>query len=237
MTRTVVITGGTRGIGLAIARRMADAGHRVAVTARNAPGDDLPDGVTFHAADMTDAAGLDAALAEIREQHGPVEILVANAGLTRDQLVLRMSDDDFAAVVDANLTGSYRIAKRVVRDMMKARWGRMIFVSSVVGFSGQTGQANYAASKAGLLGLARTLAREFASRNITSNMVVPGPIDTAMLADVDDAVREGIAAAVPLGRYGTADEVAAAVQFLCSDDAAFITGAVLPVDGGLAMGL
>ncbi len=237
MSRTVVITGGTRGIGLATARRMADDGHRVAVTARNAPADDLPDGVTFHAADMTDGDALDAALTEIREQHGPVEILVANAGLTRDQLVLRMSDDDFAEVVDANLTGSYRIAKRVVRDMMRARWGRLVFVSSVVGFSGQTGQANYAASKAGLLGLARTLAREFASRNITSNMVVPGPIDTAMLADVDDAMREGIASAIPVGRWGTPDEVAAAIQFLCSDDAAFITGAALPVDGGLAMGL
>ncbi len=237
MSRTVVITGGTRGIGLATARRMADAGHRVAVTARNAPDGDLPEHVTFHAADMTDADALDAALAEIREQHGPVEILVANAGLTRDQLVLRMSDDDFAAVVDANLTGSYRITKRVVRDMMKARWGRIVFVSSVVGFSGQTGQANYAASKAGLLGLARTLAREFASRNITSNMVVPGPIDTAMLADVDEAMRDGIASAIPVGRWGTPDEVAAAIQFLCSDDAAFITGAALPVDGGLAMGL
>jgi 3-oxoacyl-[acyl-carrier protein] reductase len=216
---------------------MADDGHRVAVTARNAPADDLPHGVTFHAADMTDGDALDAALAEIREQHGPVEILVANAGLTRDQLVLRMSDDDFAEVIDANLTGSYRIAKRVVRDMMRARWGRLVFVSSVVGFSGQTGQANYAASKAGLLGLARTLAREFASRNITSNMVVPGPIDTAMLADVGDAMREGIASAIPAGRWGTPDEVAAAIQFLSSDDAAFITGAALPVDGGLAMGL
>ena len=164
-------------------------------------------------------------------------ILVANAGLTHDQLVLRLSDDDFAHVIDANLTGSYRIAKRVIREMMKARWGRLVFVSSVVGFTGQTGQANYAASKAGLLGLARTLAREFASRGVTSNMVVPGPIDTAMLEAVDDATREGITAAVPLGRYGTPDEVAAAIQFLCSDDAAFITGAVLPVDGGLAMGL
>lgn len=237
MSHTVVVTGGTRGIGLATARRMAGAGHRVAVTARNPPTEQLPDGVTFHEADMTDADGLDAALTDIRDQHGPIGILVANAGLTHDQLVLRLSDDDFAHVIDANLTGSYRIAKRVIRDMMKARWGRLVFVSSVVGFTGQTGQANYAASKAGLLGLARTLAREFASRGVTSNMVVPGPIDTAMLEAVDDATREGIAAAVPLGRYGTPDEVAAAIQFLCSDDAAFITGAVLPVDGGLAMGL
>ena len=237
MSHTVVVTGGTRGIGLATAIRMAGDGHRVAVTARNPPAEPLPDGITFHAADMTDAEGLDAALADIRDQHGPIEILVANAGLTHDQLVLRLSDDDFAAVVDTNLTGSYRIAKRVVRDMMKARWGRLVFVSSVVGFSGQTGQANYAASKAGLLGLARTLAREFASRGITSNVVVPGPIQTAMLDTVDDATLDSIAAAIPLGRCGTPDEVAAAIQFLSSDDAAFVTGAVLAVDGGLAMGL
>ncbi len=237
MSRTIVITGGTRGIGLATARLMAAAGHRVAVTARNEPTDELPDGVTFHPADMTDGDALDTALEAIRDRHGPIEVLVANAGLTHDQLVLRLDDERFASVVDANLTGTYRVVRRVVRDMMKARWGRMVFVGSVVGFMGQTGQANYAASKAGLVGLARTLAREFATRNITTNVVAPGPIDTRMLEVVDEATRDGIAAAVPLGRFGTPNEVAAAIGFLCSDEAAYITGAVVPVDGGLSMGL
>ena len=186
--------------------------------------------------DVTDEASVDAAFSHIEDQLGPVEILVSNAGITKDGLVLRMSEDDFTSVIDANLTSGYRVAKRAVKGMMKGRWGRMVFVSSVVGLGGQAGQANYAASKAGLVGLARSLAKEFASRNITVNIVAPGPVQTDMIDALTDDQKEGILGAVPLGRFAQPDEIAASVAFLASEDAGFITGAILPVDGGLAMG-
>tara|TARA_Y100001001_G_scaffold40648_1_gene35369 strand:- start:1518 stop:2108 length:591 start_codon:yes stop_codon:yes gene_type:complete len=186
--------------------------------------------------DVTDSATVDAAFATIEEELGPVEVLVANAGITRDGLVLRMSDGDFTDVLDANLTGAFRVARRAVSAMMRARWGRIILVSSIAGRIGQTGQANYAASKAGLVGLGRSLAKEFASRNVTVNVVAPGPILTDMLAALPEEQQADYAEAVPLGRLGQAGEVAAAVTFLASDGAAYVTGAVLPVDGGLFMG-
>jgi 3-oxoacyl-(acyl-carrier-protein) reductase len=237
MSRVVLVTGGSRGIGLATAAAFAARGDRVAVTYRNAPpaaADEL--GLLCVPCDVTDADQVDAAFTTVEEALGPVEVLVSNAGITRDTLVLRMSDDDFMEVLDANLAGGYRVAKRAVKTMMRARWGRIIFLSSVVGRSGQAGQANYAASKAGLVGLCRSLAREFASRNITANVVAPGPIETDMTDVLEDTTRAAIADAVPLGRFGTPDEVAAAITFLASDPAAYITGAVIPVDGGLGMG-
>jgi 3-oxoacyl-[acyl-carrier protein] reductase len=236
-SRVVLVTGGARGIGLAIARAFAADGHRVAITHRSGPPTDRAgDGLLCIPCNQDDGEQVDAAFARIEAEPGPVEVLVANAGITADMLVLRMSDDDFSNVVETNLVGGFRVAKRAVQKMMRARWGRIIFIGSVVGTAGQAGQANYAASKAGLVGLARSLAREFASRAVTVNVVAPGPIDTEMLAAVGDDRRQAIAAAVPIGRLGRADEVAAAVRFLASDEAAFITGAVLPVDGGLGMG-
>lgn len=237
MSRTALVTGGTKGIGLACARALAEAGHRVAVTTRDpdASGDGL-DGLLVVACDVTDPASIDEAFATVEDELGPVEILVSNAGVTADGLVLRMGEGDFGRVVDTNLAGGFRVAKRAVRRMTRARWGRIVFVGSVVGATGQAGQANYAASKAGLVGLARSLAREFASRSITVNVVAPGPIDTDMLAAVGDDRRALIGAAVPLGRLGQPEEVAAAVRFLASDEAGYVTGAVLPVDGGLGMG-
>ncbi len=235
--RVVLVTGGTRGIGRACALRLHEAGHRVAVTSRSGTGDDLPAGILVVACDVTDPATVDAAYARIEEELGPVEVLVANAGITADTLAVRMSDTEFSSVVDTNLTGAFTCARRALRPMMKARWGRLVFISSVVGLAGQTGQANYAASKAGLVGLARSLAREYASRSVTANVVAPGPITTDMLAALPDDRRAAIAAAVPLGRLGEPDEVAAAVAFLVSDDAAYITGAIIPVDGGLGMGV
>ena len=185
---------------------------------------------------MTDPGQVDKAFTEVEDALGPVEVLVSNAGITRDALVLRMSDRDFTDVVDANLAGGYRVAKRAVRTMMRARWGRIIFISSIVGSTGQAGQANYAASKAGLVGLARSLAREFASRAITVNVVSPGPMATDMMDTIPEDRRAAIAEAVPLGRFGTPEEVAATIRFLASDEAAYVTGAVVPVDGGLSMG-
>lgn len=235
--RVVLVTGGNRGIGLACARAFADAGHKVAVTYRSEPppADDAA-GILAVRCDVTDTAQVDAAFTAIEEALGPVEVVVSNAGMTADMLVLRMSDDDFSGVLDANLTGGFRVAKRAVQKMMRARWGRIIFLGSVVGSTGQAGQANYAASKAGLVGLARSLAREFASRNITVNVVAPGPVATDMFAAVSDDARQAIESAVPLGRLAEPSEVAAAVQFLASDGAAYVTGALLPVDGGLGMG-
>ena len=237
MSRVVLVTGGNRGIGLACALAFAADGHRVAVTCRGeAPAELVDAGILAVPCDVTDSATVDAAFATIEEELGPVEVLVANAGITRDGLVLRMSDGDFTDVLDANLTGAFRVARRAVRGMMRARWGRIILVSSIAGRIGQTGQANYAASKAGLVGLGRSLAKEFASRNVTVNVVAPGPILTDMLAALPEDQQAAYAEAVPLGRLGQAEEVAAAVTFLASDAAAYVTGAVLPVDGGLFMG-
>ncbi len=234
--RVAFVTGGTRGIGLACARQLADDGYRVAVGSRSKP-DDLDDRLFWVSCDVTDGESVDAAFGTI-ETHfaATVAVLVANAGITRDGLVLRMKEDDFVDVVDANLTGAFRVSKRAVKGMMKARWGRIILMSSVVGSLGQTGQANYSASKAGLAGLGRSLAREFASRNITVNIVAPGPIATDMLAALGDAARDAMVDAVPLKRVGEPDDIAAAVSFLASEGAGYITGATIPVDGGLGMG-
>ena len=233
MSRSVLVTGGNRGIGLAIARRLAAAGDSVTVTSRS--GAEVP-GLTVAQCDVRDASAVDAAFTAAEAEHGPVEVVVANAGITRDQLLALMSEDDFGAVIDTNLTGAYRVAKRAVRPMIRMRRGRIIFISSVVGLLGSGGQANYAASKAGLVGLARSLARELGTRNITVNVVAPGFVDTDMTAALADDKKAAILAGVPLRRYASADEVAAAVAFLASADAAYITGAVLPVDGGLGMG-
>ena len=233
--RTVLVTGGNRGIGLATAKRFQAAGHRVAVTARSGVADDV-DGLMVVKCDVTSTESVDAAVTAVEEALGTVEVLVSNAGITKDGLVLRMGDDDFTDVLNANLTGGFRVARRAVKGMMRARWGRMVFVSSVVGLGGQAGQANYAASKAGLVGLARSLAKEFASRNITVNVVAPGPIETDMLAALDDRQRAAMLAMVPAGRLGAPEEIAAAIAFLASEDAGYITGTVLPVDGGLSMG-
>lgn len=232
------MTGGNRGIGLATAKRFQAGGHQVAVTSRSAAGDDLDElaGLFVVRCDVTDSESVDAAVGEVEESLGPVEILVSNAGITRDGLVLRMADSDFTEVLDANLTGGFRIARRVVKQMMRARWGRIVFVSSVVGLGGQAGQANYAASKAGITGLARSLAKEFAGRNITVNVVAPGPVETDMLAALSDAQRTAMLDLVPIGRLGVPAEIAAAVEYLASEDAGFVTGTVLAIDGGLSMG-
>ncbi|HEY6533567.1 MAG TPA: 3-oxoacyl-ACP reductase FabG [Acidimicrobiales bacterium] len=235
--RVVLVTGANRGIGLACARAFADAGDRVAITYRSAPPPpELAKDLLCVSCDVTDVEQVDAAFAEIEATLGPVEVLVSNAGMTADMLVLRMSEDDFTGVLDANLVGGFRVAKRAVQKMMRARWGRIVFIGSVVGSTGQAGQANYAASKAGLVGLARSLAREFASRNITVNVVAPGPVATDMFAAVSDDTRAAIEGAIPLGRLADPAEVAAAVVYLASDGAGYVTGAVLPVDGGLGMG-
>ncbi|HBW19517.1 MAG TPA: beta-ketoacyl-ACP reductase [Actinobacteria bacterium] len=233
MARSVLVTGGNRGIGLAIAERLAVGGDAVTITSRS--GEEVG-GVTVARCDVRDAAQVDAAFGVAEAAHGPVEVLVANAGITRDQLLALMSEDDFAAVLDTNLTGAYRVARRAVRGMIRLRRGRIIFISSVVGLLGSGGQANYAASKAGLIGLARSLARELGSRNITVNVVAPGFVDTDMTAALPEDRKQAILAGVPLGRYASAQEVAAAVPFLAGDEAGYITGAVLPVDGGLGMG-
>jgi 3-oxoacyl-[acyl-carrier protein] reductase len=233
--RVVLVTGGAKGIGLATARAFAANGDRVAITYRSAPPADK-EGLLCVPCDVTDEAQVEAAFEQVEEALGPVEILVSNAGITADMLVLRMKEADFTRVIDANLSGGFRVARRAVTKMMRARWGRIIFISSVVGAGGQAGQANYAASKAGLVGLARSLAREFASRNVTVNLVAPGPISTDMMDAVSDERRTALESAVPAGRFGTPEEVAAAVVFLASDAAAYTTGAVIPVDGGLSMG-
>lgn len=234
MSRSVLITGGNRGIGLEIARAFLELGDKVAITHR---GSGAPDGMLGVQCDVTDSAAVDAAFSEVEAAHGPVEVLVANAGMTDDTLMMRMSDESFSGVLDANLTGSFRVAKRATPAMLKARRGRMIFISSVVGFMGSAGQVNYAASKAGLMGLARSISRELGGRGITANVVAPGFIDTDMTAGLAEARKAEILGTVPLKRYGSSAEVAAVVAFLASDAAAYITGAVLPVDGGLAMGL
>ncbi|MBO8198241.1 3-oxoacyl-[acyl-carrier-protein] reductase [Streptomyces smyrnaeus] len=233
MSRSVLVTGGNRGIGLAIARAFAEAGDKVAVTYRSG---EPPEGFLGVKCDITEPEQVEQAYKEIEEKQGAVEVLVANAGITRDQLLLRMSEDDFASVVDTNLTGTYRVVKRASRAMLRARKGRIVLISSVVGLMGQAGQANYAASKAGLVGFARSISRELGSRNITCNVVAPGFVDTDMTRALTDEQREEIVKQVPLGRYATPEEVASSVRFLASDEAAYITGAVIPVDGGLGMG-
>jgi 3-oxoacyl-[acyl-carrier protein] reductase len=229
----VLVTGGNRGIGLAIARAFAEQGDAVAVTHR---GSGAPEGLFGVQCDVTDAEAVDRAFTEVEERQGPVEVLVSNAGITRDGLLMRMKEPDFTDVVDANLTAAYRVAKRAAARMVRARWGRMIFISSVVGLTGSAGQVNYAASKAGLVGVARSIARELGSRGITANVVAPGFVSTDMTAELPEARRKEILASVPLGRYAEPGEIAGVVRFLASDDAAYITGAVLPVDGGLGMG-
>ena len=233
MSRSVLVTGGNRGIGLAIARAFAEAGDKVAVTYRSG---EPPEGLFGVRCDITDPEQVERAFKEVEAEHGPVEVLVANAGVTRDTLLLRMSEEDFTSVLDTNLTGSFRVVKRASRAMMRARKGRVVLISSVVGLTGSPGQANYAASKAGLVGFARSLARELGPRNITVNMVAPGFVDTDMTAVLSDERRAEIVAGVPLGRYASPAEIASTVRFLSSDEAAYITGAVIPVDGGLGMG-
>ena len=232
-SRSVLVTGGNRGIGLATARALAAEGHRVAVTHRSSA---APDDLLGVRCDVTSSEDVDRAFGEVEAAQGPVEVLVSNAGITDDQLLLRMTEDSFAKVLDANLTAAFRVAKRASRGMLKGRFGRLVFVSSVVGLSGQAGQANYAASKAGLVGFSRSLARELGSRGITSNVVAPGFVDTDMTAELGDARREELLRTIPLGRTATADEIAGVVAFLASDASAYVTGAVLPVDGGLGMG-
>ena len=231
--RSVMVTGGNRGIGLAIARHFAAAGDAVAVTYRSG---EPPEGLFGVRADVTDETSVAAAFDAVEEHQGPVEVLVANAGITRDTLVLRMSEDDFTSVVDTNLTGAFRVARRAAKGMLRLRRGRLIFISSVVGMSGSAGQVNYAASKAGLVGLARSLARELGSRSITANVVAPGFVATDMTAELSDERRAEIVDQVPLRRYAQPEEVAAVVGFLASDAAGYVTGAVVPVDGGLGMG-
>jgi len=227
------VTGGNRGIGLAIARAFADLGDAVAVTHR---GSGAPDGLLGVRCDVTSTEEVQAAFEAVEAEQGPVEVLVSNAGITDDTLLLRMSEETFTRVLDANLTGAFRVAKRAARSMLRARRGRMVFVSSVVGLSGGAGQANYAASKAGLVGFARSVARELGPRGITANVVSPGFVATDMTAAIPEERRAEILGQVPLGRYATPEEVAAVVTFLASDAAAYVTGAVVPVDGGLGMG-
>lgn len=234
--RVALVTGGARGIGLACATALRDAGHRVAITYHTSPPEAAEAaGLLAVRCDVTDAADVEAAYAAVEEALGPVEILVSNAGITRDNLLLRMSEQDFADVLDTNLTGGYRIVRRGVRSMMRARWGRVVLISSVVGLGGQAGQANYAASKAGLVGLARSVAKELAGRNVTVNVVAPGPVETDMIDALSEKRQEEIRSAVPLGRFATTAEVAATVRFLVSPEAGYITGAVIPIDGGLSM--
>jgi len=233
MGRSVLVTGGNRGIGLAIARRLAGDGESVTVTSRSG---EPVEGLAVVPCDVQDTGSVDAAFKDVEAAQGPVEVLVANAGITKDQLLALMSEDDFTSVLDTNLTGAYRVAKRAVRGMVRARRGRLIFISSVVGLYGSAGQANYAASKAGLVGFARSLARELGSRGITANVVAPGFVESDMTAALSEDRKAAILGAVPLGRYAAPHEVAAVVSFLAGDDAAYITGAVVPVDGGLGMG-
>lgn len=233
MARSILITGGNRGIGLATAQAFADLGDHVAVTTRGA---EVPDHRLLAVpADMADPDSVTAAVAAAEDAHGPLEVLVANAGITRDALLLRMAEEDWSAVLDTNLTGAFRVAKRAARSMLRQRRGRIVLVSSVVALSGSAGQANYAASKAGLIGLARSLARELGSRSITANVVTPGFVETDMTAAMTPKAREAVLAAIPMGRVGRAEDVAAAVVFLVSDAAAYVTGQVLAVDGGFHM--
>ncbi len=231
--RTVLVTGGNRGIGRAIAEEFVAQGHRVAVTVRSGEG---PAGTLSVIADVTDSASLDSAFAEVEEKLGPVEILVANAGITRDMLLLRMTDEDFEEVLNTNLTGAFRVVRRATKGMVKARYGRIILISSVVGLLGSAGQVNYSAAKSGLVGMARSITRELGSRGITANVVSPGFIETDLTAVLSEEQQEQYRKNIPAGRFATTDEVARVVTWLASDDAGYISGAVIPVDGGLGMG-
>jgi 3-oxoacyl-[acyl-carrier protein] reductase len=231
--RSVLITGGNRGIGLAIARAFAEQGDKVAITYRSG---DVPDGLLGVKADVTDEAQVDAAFTEAEQAHGPVEVVVANAGITRDTLLLRMSESDFTDVVDTNLTGAFRVIKRASKGMIRLRKGRVVLISSVTGLYGAPGQINYAASKAGLVGMARSLTRELGSRGITANVVAPGFINTDMTAELPEQTQKDYLSTIPAGRFAEASEVAKVVRWIASDDAAYISGAVIPVDGGLGMG-
>jgi len=231
--RVVLVTGGNRGIGRAIAERFVRDGYRVAVTARSGEG---PENTLTVRADVTDAASIDAAFSEVEAKLGPVEIVVANAGITKDTLLMRMSEDDFDSVVATNLGGSFRVVKRASKGMLRARFGRIILISSVVGLYGSAGQVNYAASKSALVGFARSITRELGARGITANVVAPGFIETDMTAELPEETQKQYKASIPAGRFATPDEVAGAVAWLAGDDAAYISGAVIPVDGGLGMG-
>jgi 3-oxoacyl-[acyl-carrier protein] reductase len=248
VARTVLVTGGNRGIGLAIAQAFAKQGDRVAVTHRRtspvagSPGvagagsGGAVDGLFPVECDVTDMAAVDAAFGTVEAELGPVEVLVANAGITNDTLLLRMSEEQFAKVLDTNLTGAFRCAKRAASKMLRARWGRIVFISSVVGLSGGPGQVNYAASKAGLVGMARSIARELGTRNITANVVAPGYVETDMTANLADELKQQYLKQIPAGRFAQPEEVAGAVTWLASDAAGYVTGAVIPVDGGIGMG-
>lgn len=231
--RVVLVTGGSKGIGRAIAEAFRDAGYRVAATYRSG---EVPDGVFGVQCDITSQSSVDEAFEQVERELGPVEVLVANAGITKDTLLMRMSDDDWQQVLDTNLTGTFRVVRRASRPMMRARFGRMILISSVVGLMGNPGQVNYASSKAALVGMARSLTRELGARGVTCNVIAPGFIDTDMTKALDPAVIEGYQQRIPTGRLGSVDDVAAAALFLASDAAGYTTGAVLPVDGGLGMG-
>ncbi|MBC7298576.1 MAG: 3-oxoacyl-ACP reductase FabG [Demequina sp.] len=233
MTRHVVVTGANRGIGRAIAEAFVAHGDTVSSIYR---GGDLPDGVTGAIADITDSEAVNAAFDELEAKHGRVRVLVANAGITRDGLLMRMSDDDFAAVIDTNLTGTFRTVRRAVNSMMREKYGRIVLMGSVVGLLGNPGQVNYSASKSALVGMARSITREVGGRGITANVIAPGFIATDMTAELGDDVVKQYESTIPAKRFGTTQEVAAAAVFLASDAAGYVSGAVLPVDGGLGMG-
>jgi 3-oxoacyl-[acyl-carrier protein] reductase len=232
-SRVVLVTGGSKGIGHGIAFRLAKAGHRVAATYRSG---EVPADVLGVQCDVTDPAQVEAAFAQVESSLGAVEVLIANAGITRDTLLMRMSDEDWDSVIATNLSGAFRVARRAARPMIRGKFGRIIFLSSVVGMMGSAGQVNYAASKSGLVGMARSLARELGSRGITANVVAPGFIETDMTAELGDDLIKKYAEQIPLGRFGSVDDVAGTIEFLVSDAASYITGAVIPVDGGLGMG-
>ncbi|MSV83754.1 MAG: SDR family oxidoreductase [Actinobacteria bacterium] len=233
MSSMALVTGGNRGIGLAVAQSLADAGHDVVVTYRSGV---PPVGFKSVIMDVTSTESVDAAFNEIETKWGFPEIIVANAGITKDGLVMRMSDDDFESVIDANLTGAFRVARRSAKGLLKLKKGRLIFVGSVVGAVGAAGQVNYAASKSGLVGMARSFARELGSRGITANVIAPGFVETDMTSTLDEKRRNDIAGQVPLGRFCSAQEIADVVTFIASPQASYITGALIPVDGGLGMG-